>query len=382
MSLIDGLADFVASILAFFYSLPVLGGSYGLAIILLTFTLMVMLMPLTLKATRSTIKMSQLQPELRRIQKEYKQDRETMNAELMKLYSENGVNPVGGCLPMIAQMPVFIVLFQIIRGLTRRVDELAFYDVAARLREARELAPLNGQTFSPQFLEHDTALFRDLSTHTEMKFGPLDLAAQAWDVVRSDFVAAVPYILLVLFVVAASFYQQKQVTARRSPDTQMSPMMQQQQQLLKILPVLTGVWSFAFPAGLVLYWAASSTFRIGQQAYITHQIYGKEAVESPSESPTRAKNDSVDDEQSQDPIVAKSDDESEESDSPSKKPASDNQSEKADKAAERRAEWEARRKKSQAKKKDAKAKGPDDAVSSRLTPKGTQPGRSKSKRKR
>lgn len=125
----------VSALLAFFYELPVVGGSYGFAIILLTLAVMVILMPLTLKATRSTIKMTQLQPELKRLQKEYKDDRQALNEQMMALYQSNGVNPVGGCLPMLAQLPVFLLLFNVLRGLSRRVSDLPYYEVAQRAQE-------------------------------------------------------------------------------------------------------------------------------------------------------------------------------------------------------------------------------------------------------
>ncbi len=116
-------------------SCPLVGGSYGVAIILLTLVVMVLLMPLTLKATRSTIKMTQVQPELKRLQKKYKDDRETLNQEMMKLYQEHGINPVGGCLPMLAQLPVFLVLFQVLRGLSRRISDQPFFEAANLVRE-------------------------------------------------------------------------------------------------------------------------------------------------------------------------------------------------------------------------------------------------------
>lgn len=396
MPLLDGLTDFVASILAFFYSLPVVGSSYGWAIILLTFTVMIILMPLTLKATRSTIKMQQLQPELRRIQKEYKQDREQLNVELMKLYSDNGVNPVGGCLPLVAQMPVFLVLFRVLQGLTRRVEDQAFYDAAVHLRELQGLAPINGELFAPQYLQHDTDLYIDLTTHTEMGFGPLDLSAQAWDVVQTDFVAAIPYLILIAFVVGASYYQQKQVMARRSDDSaaNSSPMMQQQQQIMKFLPLMTGGWSLFFPAGLPLYWATSSLFRIGQQAYITHQIYGKEAADLPT--PKTSSSDKGSSRKGSGKSSTDGDSGGDSDSIGSKKTKTTTAAIEAaetevvvagDKREQRRAEWEARRKKSEAKKSNAKkstaqSKASRDAGSSRVTPKGTKPGQNKSKRKR
>ena len=242
---------------------------------------MIVLMPLTLKATRSTIKMTQLQPELKRLQKEYKDDRQALNEQMMALYQNNGVNPVGGCLPMLAQLPVFLLLFNVLRGLSRRVSDLPYYTLAERAQEISGAAPDagGGETFAPQYLSQDSELYQSLSEQTEIGFlRVFDLAVNPWDVLTDNVISAIPYLLLILFVVASSYYQQKQISSRRgaTPDNP-TPQQQTQQQLLRILPLMSGIWSFLFPAGLVLYWATSNLFRIGQQAYITRSLYTEEA---------------------------------------------------------------------------------------------------------
>jgi YidC/Oxa1 family membrane protein insertase len=90
--------------------------SYGIAIILLTLITRAIVAPLGVKQIRSMQKMQQIQPELKKIQTKYKGDRQKMNEEMMKLYKEAGVNPLGGCVPMIAQLPVFIALYAVIRA--------------------------------------------------------------------------------------------------------------------------------------------------------------------------------------------------------------------------------------------------------------------------
>src|SRR5262245_64516981 len=79
---------------------------------------MVVMTPLTLKGTRSMMAMQRLQPEMKKIQDKYKDDREKLNEELLAFYRENNINPVGGCLPLFLQMPVFIVLYRVVSGLT------------------------------------------------------------------------------------------------------------------------------------------------------------------------------------------------------------------------------------------------------------------------
>lgn len=270
----DPFFDAIAWVLAGFYALPVIGGSYGVAIILLTLAVMVVAMPLTLKATRSTIKMQMVQPELKRLQKQYKDDRVKMNEELMALYKQHNINPVGGCLPMLAQLPVFLVLFNVLRGLTQRVSEAPWFEAGNVIRDQVGLQPLEGQTFSPRYLDHETQLYQSMTRDTEMDFAWIfDLAKRPLDVLRDDFLAAIPYVLLIVFVVGTAYYQQRQISTRRGSNVQMTS---QQQALLRILPLFTGIWSFVFPAGLVLYWATSNVFRIGQQSYITRRLYAGE----------------------------------------------------------------------------------------------------------
>jgi YidC/Oxa1 family membrane protein insertase len=379
----------VAQALAALYELPVVGGSYGEAIILLTLIVMVLLMPLTLKATRSTIKMTQVQPELKRLQKKYKDDRETLNQEMMKLYQEQGINPVGGCLPMLAQLPVFLVLFQVLRGLSRRISDQPFFEAANLVRQRAGLSIAEGNEISPRFISEDTEMYQNLAGQTEMGFGPFDLAAEARDVLSDSIPRGIPYVLLIIVVVGTSYYQQRQVSARRTPGApSMNP---QQQMLLRILPLLSGFWSFLFPAGLVLYWATSNTFRIGQQAYITHQIYGREAEsgkhkvnlpepdeddepkkkagggKKPSSGSTKKSSSGTTSSKKKTPAKK----------SGAKQNGSGGDSTSSGDRSDRNAEWKKLRAKKQ-----AAAKRTSTTTSSRVTPKGTTSRPSKPKRKR
>lgn len=374
----------VAQALAALYELPVVGGSYGEAIILLTLIVMVLLMPLTLKATRSTIKMTQVQPELKRLQKKYKDDRETLNQEMMKLYQEQGINPVGGCLPMLAQLPVFLVLFQVLRGLTRRISDQPFFEAANLVRAEAGLPVATGDEISPRYIDADTEMYQSLAGETEMRFGPLDLAAEPRDVLSESIVSGIPYVLLILVVVGTSYYQQRQVSARR---TEGAPAMNPQQQLLlRILPLLSGFWSFLFPTGLVLYWATSNTFRIGQQAYITRQIYGREAAAGKHKVNLPARDDEDDDEPKKKPEVKKKAEPKKQSGSGKKSSSKKGEAKQNGSTADskssgggtdRNAEWKKLRAKKQ-----AAARRSSTTTSSRVTPKGTQSRPSKPKRKR
>src|SRR5919106_1657323 len=113
--MLNGLFELIANTLNFFYELI---PNYAVAIALLTLVVMIITTPLTLKGTRSMIEMQRLQPEIRRLQVQYKDDRQKLNEELMAFYKEHEINPVGGCLPLLIQAPVFSVLYYVVRGLT------------------------------------------------------------------------------------------------------------------------------------------------------------------------------------------------------------------------------------------------------------------------
>src|ERR671936_544657 len=93
----------------------VVGGSWGLSIIGLTIVVRVILLPLTLKQFKSMQGLQRLQPEIKALQAKYKDDKQRLNQEMMKFYQQNKVNPLGSCLPLAAQMPVFIALFYMLR---------------------------------------------------------------------------------------------------------------------------------------------------------------------------------------------------------------------------------------------------------------------------
>src|SRR3989449_4949495 len=107
--------DFLAKLLAYCYQL---WPSYGGAILLFTLAIMLVLTPLSIKSTRSMIKMQRVQPELKKLQQQYKGDREALNREMMAFYQANNINPFSSCLPLLLQMPVFFVLYRILHKLT------------------------------------------------------------------------------------------------------------------------------------------------------------------------------------------------------------------------------------------------------------------------
>jgi YidC/Oxa1 family membrane protein insertase len=265
--------DLIGSVLAFFYDN--VGNSYGVAVILLTLAVMLVSTPLTLKSTKSMLQMQRLQPELKAIQNRYKDDRPKMNEELMAFYQENGINPLGGCLPMLIQLPIFLVLFRVVQGITKRSTDFGnqFGWTTGRFGADGVLdftaRASSEQMFEPQNLPADSQMFQDLVRENEMVSWGIDLSRSAQQVLSDNIISAIPYIILILVVLVSSLYQQRQIQGRNT-GAQVNP---QQQMIMKFLPFMLPVFSFTMPAALVIYFVVSNLYRIGQQAYITQSLY-------------------------------------------------------------------------------------------------------------
>src|ERR671922_2184360 len=122
-SIIQPLVDACEAVLTFWHDLiGNFDGSWGVAIILLTFTVRIAILPLTFKGVKSMQRLQQLQPEIKQIQERYKGDRQRMNQEVMAFYQREKVNPLGSCLPLALQIPFFISLFYLLRSSSFKED--------------------------------------------------------------------------------------------------------------------------------------------------------------------------------------------------------------------------------------------------------------------
>jgi YidC/Oxa1 family membrane protein insertase len=229
--------------------------SYAVAIGMVAVAVMILITPLTLKSTKGMLEMQRLQPEMRRLQQQHKGDRQKLNEEMMRLYQEHKVNPLASCLPLLAQMPVFIIMFRVIFKLTEK--------------------PGGSEFFRPSYLSEDTQLYQDRSTSREMLSFGLDLSQAPVRVLGEDFVRGLPYVVLVA-ILAGLYYVQQKMVASRTVSPTMSPT---QQKIMQYLPVSFAVFQLFFPTGLVFYYITQALFRIGQQAYITRRFYrGDESI--------------------------------------------------------------------------------------------------------
>jgi YidC/Oxa1 family membrane protein insertase len=227
--------------------------NYVFAISLVALAIMILIAPLTMKSTKGMLEMQRLQPEMKNLQQQYKGDRQMLNQEMMKLYSDHKVNPLASCLPLLAQMPVFIIMFQVLTGLTRMGDD---------------------GTFNPDYISKSSDLYRALDPAREMLSFGLDLHLSPSEAMQADFVKGIPYALLIVALGGLFFIQQRMVASRTSSPT-MSPT---QAKIMQYLPVAFAIFQVFLPTALVVYYMVQAIFRILQQGYITRRFYGEDGL--------------------------------------------------------------------------------------------------------
>jgi YidC/Oxa1 family membrane protein insertase len=262
------LFEFFGLILAGLYSV---WPNYGFAIAGLTVLIMLALTPVTVKSTKSMLAMQRLQPEMKKLQAKYKgaENRELLNAEMMKLYKENGTSPFGACLPSLLQMPFLIVLYSLIRGLSNVVPKGQTYtNVAGATIKCTQKLGCAAPRYIPTSSQMHQAL---VSSHGQMHwwFGmdlsSLPLSHHAFPGSASQAVLVLPYLVLIGAAMFLQYYQMKQMNSRNPQAAAANPQMQQMQ---KFFPIIFGVIYLRVPAGATIYMVVSSAMRIGTQEFM------------------------------------------------------------------------------------------------------------------
>ncbi|MBU1291408.1 MAG: YidC/Oxa1 family membrane protein insertase [bacterium] len=218
--------------------------NYGVAIILLTILIRLILYPLMQKQMVSMREMQKIQPLMKAVQEKYKNDKERLNKELMALYKEHKVNPMSGCLPLLIQMPILILLFQ-----TLRVFEY--------------LDPITNNVAG--------GFLWIANYYNVIENG--DLVAKAGLALSERLIPfgffGIEYIGILPFLVAGSMYIQQKMTSTDGTTGKDGGSAQQTQKMMTIMmPLLIGFMSFSLPSGLTLYWFTSTLLGIGQQHLI------------------------------------------------------------------------------------------------------------------
>lgn len=222
----DFLLDLTFDIINFFYSFC---GDWGLAIIIVTVIFRLVLMPLMHKQIKSSYHMQKLQPLMKEIQQKYANDSVRYNEEMQKLYAEGHFNPLAGCLPMLLQMPIFMLLFQVLRSMGDRIQgsSYEFYSLVPNLTESPSVA------------------------------------------IGQGFVHFLPYLILMLIFSGATFLPMI-LQSRNQDSAQRKQMM-----IMGVVMTVMFLWiGWGSPAGVLLYWGTSTIIGIAQQQ-ITQRMLRK-----------------------------------------------------------------------------------------------------------
>ena len=209
--------------------------------------------------------MQDVQPELKRLQKKHKDNKEELNKEIAAFYKEKGINPLGCVVPLLVQMPVWFALFRVLRE------------------------PL-------LFIPKTESLFLDLENNVNILFFNMDLQIPASEI--STWVERVPYIIVILMVVGTALFQQQQITKKQGKSD--NPQAQQMQMIGRVMPIFFGFISWTLPSGLVIYFLTGNIFRIGQQALII-RIEDKNETSEKQEKQKEQVEDEEETNQEQDP---------------------------------------------------------------------------------
>ena len=258
-----------AALLSWFYGLT---ASYTIAIGLMALVVIAITTPLTVKSSKGLLEMQRLEPELRRLQDEHRNDRVTLNEEMRKLYQARKINPAVPYLPMVAQVAVFVVMFHVLRGVTYAPRGSARPVADAVWAAFDRPDQIADPGFIPRYLSVDSPLYEALFAEREMMSLGVDLARSAAQELVDGVVAAWPYLMLVAGLGALYFILQRTVAERAWIRPTMSP---GAHTLLRYLPIVFAVIQLFFLAALVVYYIAQTVLRIVQQRYITRSLFSK-----------------------------------------------------------------------------------------------------------
>lgn len=225
-------------------------GDWGLAIIVLTILVRLALMPLTAKQTRSMYELQRIQPKLKELQAKYKDDKEKLQEETLKFYQENKVNPFGGCLPMLLQMPLLIALYRVLGGTEKSPGLLMQY-----LNQTGETGKFF--FFIPDIASTPSSVFS-----------------------QQGLLAALPYIILVVLFGLSVWLPQA-----------LMPGDKQQKMIGAYMAVFMLFIGWSAPAGVLLYWDVSSIWGVAQQQLMMASLKRAHAEEDAviEVSPKKAK---------------------------------------------------------------------------------------------
>jgi YidC/Oxa1 family membrane protein insertase len=236
------------------------GAAWAGSIILLTVLMRILIFPLFVKQINASRKMQELNPQVQALRKKYKNDKQRMNQEVMKLYQEAGANPLSGCLPLLVQFPVFISLFNVLNKMANAKDGNGSHGISAELVESAQNASIFGASISDKFLT-------------------------AWDATPKNVSGLVVTGIAVIISSVTTYFSVKASMARQPAMEAGNPMATAQKMMVYLAPIFA-IFGLGFPLGVLLYWMTSNTWTLAQTHYI-HKRYplaaeaaGKDAATS------------------------------------------------------------------------------------------------------
>jgi YidC/Oxa1 family membrane protein insertase len=222
------------------------GWAWGLSIVSLVILIRICLVPLFVKQIKATRAMQTLQPEMKKIQERYKNDRQRQSEEMMKLYKESGTNPLSSCLPILAQSPFFFALYHVLNGIaTGKTIGVINEPLLASARKAH----IFGAPLAAKFTDSADKVAALGATLTDVR---------------------VVTAIMIVLMSASQFYTQRQLMTKNVDTTVKTPFMQQQKMLMYVFPVMFAVFGINFPVGVLVYWLTTNVWTMGQQMYVIH----------------------------------------------------------------------------------------------------------------
>ncbi|WP_055611476.1 membrane protein insertase YidC [Streptomyces phaeochromogenes] len=225
---------------------PDTGWAWGLSIVSLVILIRICLIPLFVKQIKATRAMQTLQPEMKKIQERYKNDKQRQSEEMMKLYKETGTNPLSSCLPILAQSPFFFALYHVLNSIASN-DTIGV--INTRLLESAQKAHIFGAPLAAKFTDGDAKVQALGSSITDVR---------------------VVTAIMIVLMSFSQFYTQRQLMTKNVDTTVKTPFMQQQKMLMYVFPIMFAVFGINFPVGVLVYWLTTNVWTMGQQMYVIH----------------------------------------------------------------------------------------------------------------
>lgn len=226
---------------------PDTGWAWGLSIVSLVILIRICLIPLFVKQIKATRGMQTLQPEMKKIQERYKNDKQRQSEEMMKLYKETGTNPLSSCLPILAQSPFFFALYHVLNSIATGKTIGA---INQQLLDSAREAHIFGAPLAAKF------------TDSAAKLADLDATATNVKIVTA---------IMIVLMSASQFFTQRQLMTKNVDMSVKTPFMQQQKMLMYVFPVMFAVFGINFPVGVLVYWLTTNLWTMGQQMYVIRQ---------------------------------------------------------------------------------------------------------------